>query len=133
MNREIKFRAWVCRTYDDSNEPIDFHMVQWNQNFFADTSEVTHWSDEFPDGKDCILMQYTGLKDKNGREIYEGDVLEASGEVVMRDQAVFRDGCFMWGDTGEDVLLKYWAPRSIVLGNIYENPELCAAPTRSTS
>lgn len=63
--REIKFRAWYRNSMRFFDKPEDF---KW---FFCgnDGPERTLTS--------CELMQYTGLKDKNGKEIYEGDILKA--------------------------------------------------------
>ena len=122
--REIKFRAWVKNL--DTNK---FQMHLWNINFFADYSPVTGYGDEFPDpdDPDRILMQFTGLKDKNGKEIYEGDVAEYEawtgldrGEIVWGEKecAFFWAGktdCQPLGDIYQDIE---------IIGNIYENPEL---------
>ncbi|MCU4984467.1 YopX family protein [Bacillus thuringiensis] len=77
--------------------------------------------------KDVVLLQYTGLKDKNGKEIYEGDILEFSGNVVAlgivkynENFATFQacngnSGWLFGNESGTNIE---------ILGNIYENPEL---------
>ena len=104
--REIKFRAWngeTCKmTY------YDFLYTSQVKNF----SEGTWSLDK--------LMQYTGLKDNNGKEIYEGDIVKtrAFGDrttiVNWNKIAWFAGGDFMdaIGQSHE------------IIGNIWENPEL---------
>lgn len=72
MNREIKFRAWdvnECMTYFDLNPDV---MIKGVPKPFK---EILKQEEGF------TLMQYTGLKDKNGKEIYEGDIIRYSYEL----------------------------------------------------
>jgi len=79
-----------------------------------------------------ILMQYTGLKDKNGKEIYEGDVVEWVWEngniyrevVKWKEIPTEETSCFGFEFSG-DLISKYGGRDTVeIIGNIYENPEL---------
>lgn len=79
------------------------------------------------------LMQYTGLKDKNGRDIFESDFVRISIQKNENDpfithgyyEVVFYEGCFcLKMNEGNYALEKYLHQDSEVIGNIYENPEL---------
>jgi uncharacterized phage protein (TIGR01671 family) len=65
------------------------------------------------------IMQFTGLKDKNGKEIYEGDIVMLNGSKVPKVME-FRKGSFCL----DYIYFGTEAYRMEVIGNIYENPEL---------
>lgn len=82
---------------------------------------------------ECKLMQFTGLKDKNGVEIYDGDVLNKnSHNWVVVD--CFESGSVKMnrvggkGASSNPRLTRWQAETSVVVGNIYENPELLKTP-----
>ena len=114
--REIRFRAWIKN---------DRRMIEWFPQFFADTSPVTSYGDDFPENDDnVVLMQYTGIKDENGRGIYEGDILNtADGNMVVEWDP---DGQWVINDPGIGLRapLWKWAKVGAVIGNIYENADL---------
>ena len=75
-------------------------------------------------GSRFILMQYTGLKDKNGKEIYEGDV-GVDGENDAYYEVVFDEGAFVSHYDGNITeYLSETASQMEIIGNIFENPEL---------
>ena len=111
---------------------------------------MRHW--EFDkNGKDLVfsmamyegdkLMQYTGLKDKNGKEIYEGDVLEYDGEKVECEKCgnkqLYYSSHKLYEIKWNEELCEFdcendensmssciWQTEMEIIGNIYENPEL---------
>ena len=133
--REIKFRAW------DSGHK---HMISWEDLNTYDKDGHTCFLDIL-DGtySEIIPMQYTGLKDKNGVDIYEKDILlirvhvmagyDYNGNDLMEEETVISEMVFKDGLFG--VKLPPWDCDHIalcelggdddyeVLGNIYENPE----------
>lgn len=71
--------------------------------------------------------QYTGLKDKNGKEIYEGDIYHQGDRNILYVVEYTQDCSFMGRQVrtkGSRTGLAYWQDRIEVIGNIYENPEL---------
>ena len=79
-------------------------------------------------------MQYTGLQDKNGKDIYEGDIVECwfGDDRTFKAKIIFRDGCFEIQEPQDKNggvfydYLKYFTCNNAVsvIGNIYENPKL---------
>lgn len=111
MTREIKFRAWVDNAYMYYNDnprnvfPIDV------------------------DDKKDPIMQYTGLKDRNGKEIYEGDIVNHAFQFTANQTT----GEVAWNMEGLGWYIERCSAGSYplsnvvnieVIGNIYENPEL---------
>lgn len=115
--REIKFRVWNTiskeMTYFDTpyftcmDEPkIGFENVHCKKIMIGSYTEP---------------MQFTGLKDRNGKLIYEGDLL--SNGIHHPGEVIFRDACFYVGPFRCE-LYKFAGSQKEVIGNIYENPEL---------
>jgi len=123
-NREIKFRAWDKRY---------LRMVAMNAWHF-DTGIIDVSTEGelrgFRDDRDFEVMQYTGLKDKNGKEVYEGDIVRVynGSEKWINTKAEWRE--FAWylvRHDGDRWYMNQWANDDVgieVIGNIYENPEL---------
>lgn len=134
MSREIKFRVW----YPDykkmhTGDEIDFGnacMDIRNGKLIFNIYEIDY--DEAPEyftESGYVLMQFTGLRDKNGKEVYEGDIIANGDTKPAILQVKFLEGGFCC--TAEGILpidLNCFYPsigcRFEVIGNIYENPEL---------
>ena len=96
--REIKFRFYNKKT----RKLLEECDMWWNYIEFLNENEV-------------IVCQYTGLKDKNGKEIYEGDVVEFSGYKKDRVEIV------KWENIGNHTAFGGGTHNAKVIGNIYEN------------
>ncbi|MEF3330589.1 YopX family protein [Oceanobacillus oncorhynchi] len=128
--REIKFKI-----YDTDLERM-YHLLENRCSFgTSEENRAVSWEDVFAERYDCLIpLQYTGLKDKNGKEIFEGDIISTD---LSRPYLIveFRNGGFMYQchDSGEDyydfmlppaddvIEQDHWGE---IIGNIYENPEL---------
>jgi uncharacterized phage protein (TIGR01671 family) len=136
--REIKFRAWGNK---EKKWLLGYEYPNLGGfSMFGETVLLGEYSSELDkflfsrEGRkreDFILMQFTGLKDKNGKEIYEEDVLRKKTRV--RRKATEEIGTVIWDDKvlgfnlyrGETYVgLLTWVDDVEVIGNIYENPEL---------
>ena len=120
--REIKFRVW------DREENVMAYGIGLNLEYFVNENQ----------GKYEIL-QYTGLKDKNEKEIYEGDILKCDEAEHIFDMetrvlqsfnnasVTFYDGSFMYNprcNKNQPHQLLSLARNIEIIGNIYENPNL---------
>lgn len=111
--REIKFRAWKQSTGC---------MIQHigSIEFMVDGSYIINGEDP-----DCIIMQFTGLKDKNGKEIYDGDILDFDagewGGEFEPEVILMSDLIGTWNYCGSIDDVSEWRE---IIGNIYENPNL---------
>ena len=122
--REIKFRAWH-KEEKIMGEVLGIDILH-KEIFFSNEDADCYGHTDF---KDIELMQYTGLKDKNEKEIYEGDIVKLRnnhgiGVVKYYDEW----GAFVIEYVKSKPLvvlgMSYYKEDIEVIGNIYENPEL---------
>jgi uncharacterized phage protein (TIGR01671 family) len=129
MNRELRFRAWIVTNYPEPmlNEP--YMAIQGNPDLETLQSFMHHYGDE------PKLMQFTGLKDKNNIDIYEGDIVNAAwmhhgepGEqfrafiIYNEHTGSYRIGYDSLGGGSQDEIYPRYQVE--VIGNIYENKNL---------
>ena len=115
MKREIKFRAW-----DESFGTMVYDIDPDHYEVYFNGNQLTCRSiDGNGDPFTLPLLQFTGLKDRNGKEIYEGDIFSYRGDIKVIDDIA----AFYWANFEGLLDNKYiW-----VLGNIYENSDLLKA------
>ena len=118
MSREIKFRAWDKR--HNSMEYIN-DLYWFEENGIHDFNNDNY-----------IFMQNTGLKDKNGKEIYDSDIVKVtwgSGKIVFYEVKYCGSlGYHYLRDTknkeDDDIICIYDYSQMDVIGNVFDNPEL---------
>lgn len=117
--REIKFRAYVR----DEGRLLNVNLIDFDNEYVRVWDEYGEDEEEWL-FKDCELMQYTGLKDMYGRDIYEGDVVEFEVSLTRTKAEVkYSRNQFI-------VSMNSVMPRSLdlylvkIIGNCFENPEL---------
>lgn len=108
-----KLRAW-----DDVKKQMSYGKIEQFDDMLG--FRFDHFETESP-----IYLEFTELHDKNGKEIYEGDVWsegKSIGLIIYKDDGFeidWKHNPELWSET-----LKYHAKHGKVIGNIYENPEL---------
>lgn len=131
MNREIKFRAFVEIDGEKKMRQVDELVLDGGQAVFysKDLETSCHF-----DLNKIHLLQYTGLKDKNGKDIYEGNVVKRYCDIekkTYRGVVKYEDAGFIIETIGKHEYAFYdymgskfsWDELEII-GNIYENHEL---------
>ncbi len=129
--REIKFRAW------NTGRRMKEGMYSWEEMIESLNSELSPTKSlfapfintpEFREGQWIKLMQFTDLKDKNGKEIYEGDIVKVKTDYsTYISEVSFSDGgyaVFINDDKTVSGHFFHLPENREVIGNIYENPEL---------
>ena len=114
--REIKFRGRV-----PDKEWLYGDLRHIGNNLIYIVDKFGHGSSVNPN----TVGQFTGLHDANGREIYEGDVIKLDNEVYIVSWAKYSACWFVdLKNFGPSLFTQYHAGKSIVIGNVHDNPEL---------
>jgi len=115
--REIKFRAWYA------NQEMHYGIAPIDNKYYIFFETQKRNAHDLQINRAISIMQYTGLKDKNGKDIYEGDIVKhATDEGVYK--VIFEDGGFYVKNLFEYDFQTINEYPLEVIGNIYENPEL---------
>jgi len=111
VNRKIKFRTW--NTIQEFMDEVG-------------TLDLEAWNDEDVRPSNIRLMQYTGLLDKNGKEIYEGDILRkpTPGYEYQKNGNQYK--VIKWTENARSIGFNTSATMSgwEIIGNVHQNPEL---------
>ena len=130
----VRYRAWdvLAEKMIDEILMISFVRKEIIGKFSDGSTSVPLKFEDERNGEDVILMQSTGLKDKNGKEVFVGDIIKCTRgclhEVYIEKEY---GGTFIGGMPA--VYLKglgegyAWTEHEEIIGNIYENPELLEA------
>ena len=125
MNREIKFRAWDIALKQMIENPEECYW--FGEELCASNNQTPSY----------IFMQYTGLEDKNGKEIYEGDIVKMQFVFGKREPVIgkikFECGMFLLGSNSlvDGYIPLYelsdsecYLEQVGIIGNVFENPNL---------
>ena len=126
-----KFRAWdvLAEKMIDEIQMISFVRKEIIGKFSDGSTSVPLKFEDERNGEDVILMQSTGLRDKNGKEVFVGDIIKCTRgclhEVYIEKEY---GGTYVGGMPAvylKDLREGYaWTEHEEIIGNIYENPEL---------
>ena len=121
---KTKFRAWCEGKHDRDtfSEPqMDYDVTLSPDGNYCSVEAGWDIQGEY---ETVPIMQYTGLKDKNGKEIYEGDLIKSPKKIY---EVVWNEECARWGLKHGDsypVSIHHSGKTLEVIGNIYENKDL---------
>ena len=118
--REIKFRAWDTQEKRMIEQGL---FIECNGLVFHDEGDMGYLLKEIAKKDKYVVMQFTGLKDKNGKEIYEGDIVklpDSKGCIHKPLKIKWKNDRWIGKGELDYDFHKNWE----VIGNIYENPEL---------
>ena len=131
--RELKFRAWdngmEMMIYQGDDEIyicfdgekwklLDYYRTHWETDEYGMSEIEQPWEVE-----NIEIMQYTGRKDSEGNEIYEGDILQS--EHYFKYQVVFKGDCWRCEPLKRNVFKNRFIGNDLkIIGNIYENKDL---------
>lgn len=125
--RDIKFRCWDT----ENKQMLKVQELDFEDTFYGGRLSIrADMYNDYFDIEDMILMQYTGLKDKNGKEIYEGDIAVyredgSIGKITWnKEEAGFYFSMLLEDGGYEEEMICDYINNIEVIGNIYDNSEL---------
>ncbi|MCW6059763.1 YopX family protein [Clostridium sporogenes] len=139
MNRDIKFNVYDKTTntyYSNKDYDINIYLGRRMLDITEKNKNIDLIVLDYENEIECVLLEYTGLKDKNGKEIYEGDIVSieikdktiknkiiaSSNEVVEYKDCKFG---VVWGWHRDFIGLDgFYNTTFEVIGNVYEDPKL---------
>lgn len=122
-----KFRAW-----DKTHKKLGLIDADMQDGYFQSVKIFDEDEDDWQELDNFVLMQSTGIKDKNGTEIFEGDVVRqvrtqpTTENEIITGVVTMLEGAWLLINDREQLASYLWSETDTnkVVGNIYENPEL---------